>query len=324
MSSYGATATNGSPTMPPPTQRKAVLGFMRRQSLYLWLFFGGLTLLFTVAHLEYPSPKGMRKRLVPGEWFWYQQKYYQLGMQLHLMAIFPASVLFVFQFVPYIRNNYRQIHRLSLSGRIAFTLLYIGNIGGIIIAPHAFGGSPSVQSATYTLAILTSFASYKAWRSIRLQRVTEHRKWALRCAFYMGSIITSRPMLGITSLIAVNSGPQYVIFRCDELDFTMSMDEVWTNTSHTPLQVKYPACGDKRSSWPTTVVPVRSAFTGGYEELASAFRLTFGAAMWICLTLHAVGVECYLNLSPPNKPPSQSSGPIVDDMTKTTAHATIS
>ncbi|KAG9033709.1 hypothetical protein FRB95_014498 [Tulasnella sp. JGI-2019a] len=315
MSSYGATATNGSPTMPPPTQRKAVLGFMRRQSLYLWLFFGGLTLLFTVAHLEYLSPKGMRKRLVPGEWFCW----HAIASDGHLPCQRLIRVLIHVQSSV---QNYRQIHRLR--GRIAFTLLYIGNIGGIIIAPHAFGGSPSVQSATYTLAILTSFASYKAWRSIRLQRVTEHRKWALRCAFYMGSIITSRPMLGITSLIAVNSGPQYVIFRCDELDFTMSMDEVWTNTSHTPLQVKYPACGDKPSSWPTTVVPVRSAFTGGYEELASAFRLTFGAAMWICLTLHAVGVECYLNLSPPNKPPSQSSGPIVDDMTKTTAHATIS
>ncbi|KAG9033708.1 hypothetical protein FRB95_014497 [Tulasnella sp. JGI-2019a] len=304
MSSYGGTATNSSPVM-PPIQRKSILGFMRRRSLYLWLFFGGLTLLFTLAHLENLSPKGMRKRLAPGEWFWYQQKYYQLGMQLHLMSVFPTSVIFVFQFVPYIRNNYRQTHRVN--GRIAFTLLYIGATGGIMIAPSAFGGSPSTQSAMYTLATVSSFASYKAWRNIRSGRVIEHRKWALRCAFYMGSVISCRVMSVSTSLIAIYFGPQYVIFRCNKLDFVMGMGEGLKNTSHIPLELKYPACGDTLSSWPTTVVPVRSTFTGGYEELASALRLTFGASMWMCLTLHAVGVECYLNSSPPNKSKKSTS-----------------
>ncbi|KAG9033699.1 hypothetical protein FRB95_014488 [Tulasnella sp. JGI-2019a] len=277
-----------------------MLGFLRQRSLSLWLLFGGITLMFALSHLEYLSTKGMRKSLAPGEWFWFQHKYYQLGLRLHLMAVLPASVLFVFQCVPCIRNNHRQIHRVG--GRIAFTLLYVGAISGVLITPHAFGGSPSAQAEGYTVAILIFFSSYKAWSRIRSRQITDHRKWALRCAFYLGSSISSRIMLGITSLIAVYFGPQYVVFRCDELDFTMTMGEALTNVTRIPLEDKYPACGGNISSWSTTVVPVRSAYTGGYEELASALRLTFGASLWICLTIHAIGVECYLNSSTGGNP----------------------
>ncbi|KAG9008004.1 hypothetical protein FRB93_007023 [Tulasnella sp. JGI-2019a] len=302
MASQSGISGNTSQAHAPISKRKVGLGFIRRRSQWLWLFFGSITLGFCIFHFQYVPAEGMRQRLLPGEWFLYQQKYYQFAMQLHLMTTLTSSILFVFQFIPYIRDNYRQFHRVS--GRIAFILLFIGSMSGITISQRAFGGSMSTRSASLTLAIMTAFSTFKSWRSIRLRRVNEHRKWTLRCAFYMGSIISVRGTLLFTAIATMWLAPQYVVFRCDELDFTMALGAARRNVSVLSLEAKYPACQGTRA---LAVVPVLSAFRGSYEEVASVLRLSFGASMWLALVLHAVGVEFYLNSSAPQESKARQS-----------------
>lgn len=98
-----------------------------------------------------------------------------------------------------------------MSGRIAFTLMFIGAFCGIIVSRHAMGGTLSTQAASLTLSTMTAFTAYKAWRSIRSRRVDAHRRWSLRCAFYMGSIISVRPIMATTALLAASLGTNYTV-----------------------------------------------------------------------------------------------------------------
>ncbi|KAG9007998.1 hypothetical protein FRB94_008322 [Tulasnella sp. JGI-2019a] len=103
--------------------------------------------------------------------------------------------------------------------------------------------------------------------------------------------------------------------RCDEPNPTTTASEALTNVPRIALEDK-PAMREQR------LILVDNGCTRSfrlYRQLrgASALRLTFGASLWICLTIHAIGVECYLNFSASGKPeklsPSvfSSTGPIV-------------
>ncbi|KAG9033136.1 hypothetical protein FRB95_000554 [Tulasnella sp. JGI-2019a] len=292
-------STSQSSTSISVSKRRGFFGFAKPSDSYLWLFFGGCMLLFSLARLEYIAPEVLRRKIAPGDWFWYNQKFYQVGMQLHLATVLPGGILSVFQFVPSIRNNYRQFHRIS--GRIAFTLLYISMIGALMIAPHAIGGSMSVQSIVWTLSFMTGYAVFKSWTYIRQRprRIADHRKWALRAMFYMGSIITARVIMITAAVITKFVGTHYTVFRCDEVEFTLNEG----NMSNV-FSTKYPSCQGVAA---TSVVPVRADIGGTIEEIGSALRLSFGAALWLALTLHAIGVEYYINRTEPNVKRDQPS-----------------
>ncbi|KAG8853049.1 hypothetical protein FRB96_008427 [Tulasnella sp. 330] len=278
------------PPRAPATQRsdqKGYLGFLKRFDFGLWLFFGGVTFFFSLSRLSQVFPEVLMKRSPPGDWFWYSQKYYQRGMQLHLATVLPCGILSVFQFVPALRNRYPQVHRIS--GRIAFRLLYISMIGAFMIAPHAIGGALSLQSFVGALSAMSGFAVFKSWASIRRRQVGEHRKWSLRAMFYIGSAITARVVLIATVVIATNLTTRYTVFRCDELEFTLKQ----FNVSDT-FSTKYPTC-QGAPAW--SVVPVKATLPGSPEEIGSALRLSFGSACWLALMIHAIGVEYYINYS---------------------------
>ncbi|KAG8853048.1 hypothetical protein FRB96_008426 [Tulasnella sp. 330] len=231
----------------------------------------------------------MRRKIAPGDWFWYRQTYYQIGMQLHLATVLPSGILSAFQFVPALRNKYRAVHRIS--GRVAFTLLYISMIGAVMIAPRSIGGAISVQAIVGTLCVMTGYSVFRSWTSIRHRRIADHRRWALRAMFYMGSIITARVIMISTTLIVTNLGTNHTLFRCDELEFTLKEG----NLSDT-FSIKYPSCEGVASS---SVVGVKANLAGSLEEMGSALRLTFGAALWLALMIHTLGVECYINSTEP-------------------------
>ena len=46
------------------------------------------------------------------------------------------------------------------------------------------------------------------------------------------------------------------------------------------------------------VIPVRATFDGSIPEIGASLDISFGAAGWLALLLHAVGVEIYLRLTP--------------------------
>ena len=100
------------------------------------------------------------KRAVPGEWYWFRQGLYRIGMTMHLWSVlrkYPfitrqhyysliayshekdnyliysqaAGALMPLQFLPIIRRRYITFHRLN--GRLLLTLLMIGNISKLTI-----------------------------------------------------------------------------------------------------------------------------------------------------------------------------------------------
>lgn len=101
-----------------------------------------------------------------------------LGMQLHLFCILPASLLVCLQFVPAIRHKIRLFHRLN--GYTVVTLSLISNAGVLIIAKHAFGGDFATQTYVGLLVVLTTLGYVLAWTNIKLLQIDQHRAWMMR------------------------------------------------------------------------------------------------------------------------------------------------
>lgn len=113
------------------------------------------------------------------------------------------------------------MHRIG--GRIAFTLIYLSCIGALVISPHAFGGSLSAQSWNWTASLMTGFAVFQSWRAIRNRQIAEHRKWAFRAMFWMGSIILTRILIGISAVVASWTDSFYTVGS----SYTLSQDDLF-------------------------------------------------------------------------------------------------
>lgn len=106
----------------------------------------------------------------------------------------------VFSLTPYLLQKYRQVHRIN--GRIIFSLWFVAIVGALMISRHSFGGSLSTQLFNWTLAPMASYAITKSWMAIRRRDIVEHRNWALRAMFWLGSIVASRPLMTIAIFTA--------------------------------------------------------------------------------------------------------------------------
>ncbi|PRP81206.1 hypothetical protein PROFUN_02040 [Planoprotostelium fungivorum] len=222
-------------------------------------------------------------RAAPGEWYWYRTGFYRIGITMHLYAVVPIGLLIVWQFIPVLRKNWLWFHRLN--GYIIYGLLCIGNIGGLMVARRTFGGATSTQSAVGLLAILTWVSASMAWYNIRRLQMEQHRAWMLRTAFYLGSILTTRIILPIASVIT-SQGVYHTVWSCDELSF-------YYTKNPSQFTINYPACNI------TDYVAVPATFnTGRAENIGAALQINFGMSLWLATFIHATGVEIYLHLTP--------------------------
>jgi uncharacterized membrane protein len=117
---------------------------------------------------------------------------YRIGILLHLATIFPASLLAVLQFTPFIRKTYRRYHRIA--GYLAALLGVISTVGVLMISEKSFGGSVILQTFFGALSIAFVFALGMAIYNIRRKQIEQHRAWMLRAWIWAGSIITLRIM----------------------------------------------------------------------------------------------------------------------------------
>lgn len=133
--------------------------------------FAGALFGFTLARLMYLNVSGVfcgpdagANHAAPGECYYYQNfDRYKIGIRLHLYTILrkrcsdvlhkvrhlltswiAAALLVVLQFTPAIRQKFRLVHRIN--GYIIILLALIANVGAIMIAREAFGGTTSTQS----------------------------------------------------------------------------------------------------------------------------------------------------------------------------------
>lgn len=89
---------------------------------------------------------------------------------------------------------------------------------------------------------------------------------------------------------------------CEEIEFVHTHNSKNITGSLARYGMKYPACVSGNPEATTDGrVAVHAAFGNdarGGEEVAAAFQLSFGMAMWVAFFLHTVGVEIYIALTP--------------------------
>ncbi|KAF2217045.1 hypothetical protein CERZMDRAFT_32106 [Cercospora zeae-maydis SCOH1-5] len=259
------------------------VGFNKGYNFILFFIFAGALFGFALARAPYMNVNGyFMSRAAPGEAYWYRQSYYNIGIRIHLLCVIPASLLVVWQFVPVIRHKARLFHRIN--GYVVVLLLIIGNIGAVMIARRAFGGTIATQSAVGAFAIFTTVGSFLAWINIKRLQIEQHRAWMLRTWAIAGGIITVRLVQVMMGLIISRIGSYYITMLCAQIEGAGGNFD------------KYPSCQADPEGF-AVVHANWSGTTNGVEEVAATFHLSFGATMWLTFALHLLGVELYLRLT---------------------------
>ncbi|OBT44885.1 hypothetical protein VE00_04775 [Pseudogymnoascus sp. WSF 3629] len=266
------------------------LGFKKGYNFPLFFIFGGAMLGFSLARISYlnisgDAPSSFKSAAVTGEWLWYQHGIHRVGITLHLTTIVPAGILMVFQFVPIIRYKTIVFHRIN--GYLIILLATLGNVGAIMIARRAFGGTLATQSAVGYLVIATTISIALAYYNIKRLQIDQHRAWMLRAMFALGTIITLRIIMTLASGIISSIGSYSAAMNCGEIAF------IYAN-SPAALQSRYPTCVGGNNTDVVVKADINSAFG---EEQKASMVLTFGMAWWVAIAMHAVGVEVYLRLT---------------------------
>ncbi|KAI4286402.1 MAG: hypothetical protein L6R35_004344 [Caloplaca aegaea] len=268
---------------------------------------------FTLARLQYLSIDGnFRKGTAPGEWYWMGRGYRKIGITLHLATILPAGLLVILQvkhapsqhtlfdlttdaccpqFVPIVRYKALLFHRMN--GYVVIFLLLVSNAGAIMVARRSYGGGFELQTGIGLLVIVTTGAAGMAYINIKRLQIEEHRAWMLRTWFYAGSIITLRIIMIISTVIVSQIGGFYRAMSCDEIAW------IYADKNRPGLRDEYPQCFVPNGTT-NGYVAVEAKFGAGANpaQIGTSLHTPFGAAAWLALFLHAVGVEIYLRLTP--------------------------
>ncbi|KAL3426667.1 hypothetical protein PVAG01_00176 [Phlyctema vagabunda] len=278
--------------------RKAhqALGFNKAYNFPLFIIFAGAMLGFSLARVSYmniagPASSSYANSASPGEWYWYEHGHYRIGITMHLITVLPAGLLMIWQFIPIIRQKFLLFHRIN--GYLIWTLITISNVGALMIARRAFGGTLDTQAAVGTLVILTTTSIFMACYNIKKLQIEQHRAWMLRGMFYMGTIITVR-LIQITAALSISAiGSYYTTMTCQQLasQYDGGPDE------SADFAAYYPQCANA-SALPFQRVTVLAKFEDQSEQIGVSLGLPFGMALWLALLIHLIGVEIYLNMTP--------------------------
>ncbi|KAM3514901.1 hypothetical protein MY11210_001506, partial [Beauveria gryllotalpidicola] len=269
------------------------IGFTKRYNFILWFVFSGALLGFCLARIMYldfdgvfcsPIPKGSINHAAPGECYWYTTyDVYRAGIKMHLYAVIPAGVLACVQFVPVVRHRLMRLHRVN--GYVTLVLSLVGVAGAVMIAPVAFGGDLAIRGVIGVLALMFVGSLSLAYFYIKRLRIDQHRAWMLRAWFYA---MTSRIIMILTAIVISSGGggqdAHYQPKLCRELASFLDS---------TTLLRAYPDCASL-DAW----VLVKADITKGPEQKAAAMNVSFGMAVWLAVTIHAIGIEAYLQLTP--------------------------
>jgi hypothetical protein len=179
------------------------------------------------------------------------------------------------------------------------------------MARHSFGGTITTVILAITVAAMTTFSVYKAWKSVLNLHIDQHRVWVLRTWSYACAvsslppnypfpnhslrtqILTLRIFMSIfaTSIVKLSPNSYKSILPCDEIIY---MYKFVTNHDHiSSLYSRYPACAD--GSGIHVIVNATLSNNRYPEERAAVMNMVFGVSGWIALVVHILLVEVYLN-----------------------------
>ncbi|KAI0892425.1 hypothetical protein F4806DRAFT_239463 [Annulohypoxylon nitens] len=280
------------------------VGFSKGSNFLFWFVLGGIFSGFSVSRLKYldfygsfcgSSIPGGRDLAVPGECFYYlTQKYYGIGLFVHLATILPASLLACIQFIPVLRRKAMKLHRII--GWIAVALSVPGAITAVMIAPRSQGGGIDTQSMVALLGVMFLYTLARGCISAKQHKIAEHRAWMLRAWVYGGSIVTMRVLMGISVIIISLIGGFYYVEPCDKIQFILRSKNATLSA--------YPDCAPFFSGEDLNrhiAVPATVFNRNDQVQVAAALNFVFGTSGWMAIFLNTLGVELYLRSESPQR-----------------------
>ncbi|KAK0643165.1 hypothetical protein B0T16DRAFT_429891 [Cercophora newfieldiana] len=269
------------------------IGFTKGYNFILFFIFAGAMLGFVLARLQFLSYDGIFCGEDPENFdcYYYEKSVVEkAGLIIHLGAILPAGFLACFQFVPAIRHKVMLFHRIN--GYVVLLLSLVGTAGALMIARNAFGGALETQTAVGVMTIMFIGSLGLAYYNVKRLQLEQHRAWMLRAWVYAGVIITARFALIIMATIVSNQG-YFVPITCDQLASRYLIG------SRESVVQRFPQCEAYFSGAnPDETVAVEADMNGDGANARAALNLTFGAALWVAMFIHVVGVELYIRLTP--------------------------
>ncbi|PKS12544.1 hypothetical protein jhhlp_000752 [Lomentospora prolificans] len=275
------------------------IGFAKGYNFVLWFIFGGALLGFALSRMPMLNFYGVfcgdeesSFHAGPGEcWYYLRGDHETVGIIMHLGAIIPGSFLAFFQFVPVIRHKMILFHRVN--GYVVIILAVVATVGAFLIGRHAFGGGVDIQVAMGVLGIMFLTSLLIAYINVKFLQIEQHRAWMLRAWVYAGCIITVRILAALMAIIISGQYGYYTSLPCAKIDYVFRGMRNETVASYPVCEAYY--TGENPHQWATVKADIMN---GNTAESGSAIAATFGAASWLAIALHAIGVEIYLRLTP--------------------------
>jgi len=260
-----------------------ILGFREKSSLPCLIIFGGAIIGFSLARSFLLSPANLSKKLVPGEWFWFQHAPYKVSLIVHIYLSIISGIFVVFQFIPAIRRRAMPLHRLN--GRLSLILLIASAVTGAIPARRAFGGELNVQASFYIMTIMTIFAAGMGIYNVK-RNTRRHRKWMLRMVAYTAPPVTAR-LAGLAAMKIISDiGTYYAVWKCEEAAFVGGPN----------FNSTFPQCTTLGSE--SLGIAIRAVLEPGNKlGKGSAGRAATGMVLWVAMLLHILGVEIYIKMT---------------------------
>ncbi|KAK2809690.1 hypothetical protein FQN50_003534 [Emmonsiellopsis sp. PD_5] len=267
----------------------ALLGFSKPYNTTLFCIFAFPFFLFALSQaLDYLLSNGLRTgNVIPGEMYWFRQGRGRLGISLHLATVLPFGMLSMPQFSPALRRKWPAFHRIN--GRISLLLFLVSSIGALMIADTSFGGAFDMQVMVIILTMVSTISGALAYHSIYRMQLDEHRAWILRTMFYIGVILTARPLIFLGAVFVSKLGTYQNIWPCEMIDWT------WRAYEAGDYLLSYPECASPNA---TRAIVTANLFSE-YDPAAigASFQIPGSASFMLALIWHAVGVEVYLALT---------------------------
>jgi hypothetical protein len=271
------------------------LGFKKGYNFPLWFIFCGAALGFCASRAMFLNYDHAFKegRIISGEWLHLSHGLMRVGALLHLAAVIPIGFMLPLQFLPIVRYKFILAHRVM--GYILIILLLLGNVGAIIMAPQALGGSIDVQTMIGVLAIMTTGSALLAYINIKRLQIDQHRAWMIRCWAYAFIIITQRIIQVPVMTIISARGGTYVPMSCETIDY------INQQLGENMAAHFFPGCAED----PKAVMGVLANINAGEDaeglpllhEIGASIRCAFGPSVFLAIAIHAILVEIYLHLT---------------------------
>lgn len=102
---------------------------------------------------------------------------YTVPLMIHVGGSILALAIGPFQFLRSLRTKRPAVHRWL--GRLYLLGILLGGVGGFFMAFHAWTGWVA-RLGFLALAVVWLLTGWLAYRSIRLGKVAEHRRWMIR------------------------------------------------------------------------------------------------------------------------------------------------